>query len=65
MSMKQIYRSKTNKKLFGICGGIGEAYNVDPTLIRIIVVFLALATGLLPMAVTYILARFIMPPADQ
>ena len=63
--MKRAYRSGTDKKIFGICGGIGEAYNIDPTLIRIIVVFLALATGLLPMLVTYIAARFITPPAQS
>lgn len=59
--MKCVYRSKTDKKIFGVCGGIGEAYNVDPTLVRLIVVFLALATGLLPMVITYIVASFLMP----
>ena len=59
--MKRVYRSQTDKKIFGICGGIGEAHNIDPTLLRLIVVFLALATGLLPMIVTYIVARFLMP----
>ncbi len=63
--MKRIYRSRTDKKIFGICGGIGEAYDIDPTLIRIIVVFLALATGLVPMILTYIIARLIMPPAQS
>lgn len=63
--MKRIYRSRTDKSIFGICGGIGEAYGIDPTLIRIIVVFLALATGLLPMILTYIIARLIMPAADR
>ena len=61
--MKRVYRSKTDKMIFGVCGGIGEAYDIDPTFIWIIVVFLALSTGLLPMIVTYIVARFIMPPA--
>jgi len=63
--MKRVYRSRTDKKIFGICGGIGEAYDIDPTLIRIVVVFLALATGLLPMIVTYMIARFIVPSADH
>ena len=63
--MKRLRLSKTNKKIFGVCGGFGEAYDIDPTLIRIIVVFLALATGLLPMIITYIIARLIMPPANQ
>jgi phage shock protein PspC (stress-responsive transcriptional regulator) len=61
--MRRVYRSRTDKKIFGICGGIGEAYSIDPTVIRIIVVFLALSTGLLPMIITYIVARFIVPPA--
>ena len=61
--MKRVYRSRTDKKIFGVCGGISETYDIDPTLIRIVVVFLCLATGLLPMIVTYIAARFIMPPA--
>ncbi len=61
--MKRIYRSRTDKKIFGICGGIGEAYDIDPTLIRIVVVFLALATGLLPMIATYIIAKFLIPSA--
>jgi phage shock protein PspC (stress-responsive transcriptional regulator) len=59
--MKRVYRSKTDKKIFGICGGIGEAYDIDPALIRIIIVFLTLMTGLVPMIVTYIVARFLMP----
>ena len=63
--MKRVHRSRTDKKIFGVCGGIGEAYNIDPTLTRIIVVFLALATGLLPMVITYIVARLIMPAADH
>ena len=62
--MRRVYRSRTDKKIFGVCGGIGEAYDIDPTLIRIVVVFLALATGLLPMILTYIVARLIMPPAN-
>ena len=61
--MKRLYRSTTDRKIFGVCGGIGAAYNIDPNLIRIIVVFLALATGLIPMILTYIAARLLLPPA--
>ena len=62
--MRRVYRSRTDKKIFGICGGIGEAYNLDPNLLRIVVVFLGLATALLPVIVTYIVARLLLPPAD-
>ncbi len=63
--MKRIYRSRTDKKIFGVCGGIGEAYDIDPNIVRIIIVFLALVTGLVPMILTYIAARLIMPPAES
>jgi phage shock protein C len=54
-----------DKKIFGVCGGIGEAYDIDPTLIRIVVVFLCVMTGLLPFIITYIAARLIMPEASR
>ena len=62
--MRRVCRSRTDKKIFGICGGIGEAYNLDPNFLRIVVVFLGLATALLPVIVTYIVARLLLPPAD-
>ena len=59
--MKKLYLSRKDKKIFGVCGGIGEAYDIDPTTVRIIMVFLCLATGILPMLVTYLIAWFIVP----
>jgi len=61
--MKRLYRSQTDRKIFGICGGIGATYNLDPNLVRIVVVFLALSTGLVPMIITYLVARFLVPAA--
>ena len=45
--MKKLYRSQRNKKIAGICGGIAEMTDTDPTIIRLIVVVLALVTGFL------------------
>ena len=59
--MKHIYRSKKQKKIFGICGGIGGAYDIDPTLVRLIVVFLCFATAIFPVVMTYLIAWFIVP----
>ncbi|MFB0525784.1 MAG: PspC domain-containing protein [Phycisphaerae bacterium] len=59
--MKRIYLFKKYKKIFGVCGGIGETYDVDPTLIRLIVVFLCLATAVIPVLLTYFVAWIIMP----
>ena len=46
---KKLYKSNTNKVIDGVCGGIGEYFNIDPTLVRLAwVVFCALGgSGLL------------------
>ena len=56
---KKLYKSETNKMLAGVCGGIAEYFNIDPTLVRLrSVVFCALGgSGLL----AYIIAALIMP----
>ncbi len=59
--MKKIYRSEENKIFKGIVGGIGEYTNIDPVLLRIIVVFFVLSTGVVPGILTYLLAIMIIP----
>ena len=60
--MKKLVRSKNNRKLCGVCGGIGEYLNVDPTVIRLIAAVLAFSgTGVL----AYIVAAIIMPEEDE
>lgn len=56
---KKLYKSNTNKVIDGVCGGIGEYFNIDPTLVRLAwVVFCALGgSGLL----AYIIMAIIMP----
>ncbi len=60
MIMKKLYRSRTNKMLGGVCGGLGEYFNVDPTLVRIGFVLLALPGGL-PGVLPYIILWVIIP----
>ncbi len=57
--VKKIYRSKKNRIIGGVCGGIGEYLNVDPVLIRLIWVIAALmwGTGIL----AYLIALVIIP----
>ena len=43
--MKKFYRSEENRKIFGICGGLGELFDVDPNVFRLGVILLTLATG--------------------
>ncbi len=63
--MTKLYRSQTNKKIAGICGGIGEIMDVDPTIIRLVTVILGLATGFFPFFIGYLVAWWIVPEANQ
>ena len=57
---RKLKRSASNRMICGVCGGLGEYLNLDPTIIRIIWVFCALA-GLGTGAVIYIVMAIIMP----
>lgn len=59
--MKKLYISKKDRKIFGVCGGIGQTYDIDPTLVRLVVVFLCIATAILPVVLTYLAAWIIVP----
>lgn len=45
MDNKKLYRSRSERIIFGLCGGLGRYFNVDPTLIRILFVLLAIPGG--------------------
>lgn len=58
MEPKKLYRSNTDKMLCGVCAGIGEYLNIDPTVIRLLwVIFGLTGFGIL----AYIAAAIIMP----
>ena len=59
--MKRLYRSSEDRMIAGVCGGMGEVYGIDPTLLRLGLVLVGLATAILPMLVVYILATIIIP----
>jgi phage shock protein PspC (stress-responsive transcriptional regulator) len=63
--MKRLYRSETNKKIAGICGGIGDMIDADPTVIRLVAVVLCLVTGIFPFVVGYLIAWWIVPRGKQ
>ena len=56
---KRLYKSATDKKLDGVCAGIAEYLNVDPTIIRLIWVFATLFVGAGILA--YIIAALVIP----
>ena len=59
--MKRLYRSRTDKKLGGVCSGIGEYFNIDPTIIRVLWVIITVFTGFAPGIIAYILLWLIVP----
>lgn len=55
---KKLYRSGTNRMVCGVCGGIGEYLNIDPTLVRLVwAIFTCTGAGLL----AYFAAAIIIP----
>lgn len=63
--MKKLYLTKKNSKILGVCGSIGETYGIDPTIVRLITIFLCLSTGIIPLLLTYFIAWIIMPKAPR
>jgi phage shock protein C len=63
--MTRLYRSETDKKIAGICGGIAEIQDIDPTMVRLILVAIALISGVFPLTVAYIIAWAIVPKKSE
>jgi phage shock protein C len=59
--MKRIYRDTEHKMVAGICAGIGEMINIDPTLIRLGMVFVTIVTAVVPCIVVYLVGWVIIP----
>ena len=63
--MQRLYRSTKDRMLGGVCGGIAEKFNWDPSLVRLGLVFLCLITGVIPLVLTYFVAWVIIPEKPQ
>lgn len=62
MDGKRLYRSKKDRMICGVCGGIANYFNIDPTLVRLAFVLIAMGadSGIL----AYIIAAIIIPDED-
>ncbi len=58
--MRKLYKSKDDRKLFGVCGGLGRYFNLDSTLVRLIFIVLGLFLHV-GVVLLYVLAALIMP----
>ena len=61
MAHKKLYRSNSNRVLAGVCGGIAEYLDVDPTLIRVFYMALSIFSAAFPGLLLYILLVLIIP----
>lgn len=63
MTNKRLYKSETDKKIAGVCGGVAEYFDIDPTIVRLVWAFSAAfgGSGLM----LYILAALIMPSKSE
>ncbi|MFO0949084.1 MAG: PspC domain-containing protein [Planctomycetota bacterium] len=65
MLQTRLYRSRVNRTIAGICGGLGEYLGVDPTIIRILFVVIDVFTGFVPMIAIYVALWFLIPDEDD
>ena len=63
MEKKRLYKSATDKKICGVCGGIAEYFGIDPTIIRLVWAVLALVYG--SGVLVYIIAALVLPDAPR
>ena len=62
MDGKRLYRSKKDRMICGVCGGIANYFNIHPTLVRLAFVLIAMGAGSGILA--YIIAAIIIPDED-
>jgi phage shock protein PspC (stress-responsive transcriptional regulator) len=60
---RRLYRSRTDRKLAGVCGGLAQYFNTDATLLRVLFVALALLGG--PGLVIYLLMWILVPEEPE
>ncbi len=61
--MKRLYRRTDSKKIAGVCSGLGEYFNVDPTLVRIIFLLVTFFWGF--GVLVYLVCWMAMPSKDE
>jgi phage shock protein C len=63
MAEKKLKRS-ANKMLAGVCGGLAEYWNLDPTLVRVVFAALTIFSAAFPGVLLYIIMALVMPQAE-
>lgn len=63
VSMKRLKRSRKNRMIAGVCGGIAEYFDVDPSIVRIVYVLVSILSIAFPGILVYIIMWIIIPEA--
>ncbi|WP_416147181.1 PspC domain-containing protein [Salipaludibacillus sp. HK11] len=59
--MNRLYRSTKDRKIAGVCGGIGEYFNIDVTIVRLVMLFLLFPFTIGTVVLAYIVGIFVIP----
>lgn len=62
---KKLYRSKENRVLAGVLGGVAEYFEIDAVLPRLMFTLITLATGVVPAVIVYIVAVIVVPEKEM
>jgi phage shock protein C len=62
---RRLTRSSRHKMIAGVCGGLAEYFQLDPTAVRVAYVILSIISAAFPGILAYIILMFVMPPPDQ
>ncbi|OGN62614.1 MAG: hypothetical protein A3F09_05315 [Chlamydiae bacterium RIFCSPHIGHO2_12_FULL_49_11] len=60
-SYKRLFRSRRDRKIAGICGGLAKYFRVDSTIVRIIFILVLFLTGFFPMFIVYVTGIAVIP----
>lgn len=59
--MKKIYRSKSQRMISGVCGGIAHYFNIDPTIVRLVWVLVSIFSTAIPGLIIYLICVIVIP----
>lgn len=59
--MKKLYRSKTERQISGVCGGIAAYFNADPTVVRLVWAVVSVLSTAVPGILIYIICALVIP----
>jgi phage shock protein C len=62
---RRLTRSSRHKMIAGVCGGLAEYFDLDPTVVRVAYVLISIVSVAFPGILAYIVLMFVMPPPDS